>query len=93
MRKVEAFMKPWQVSRYLGIPIDEIHDMLEKDELPGTKIEGSWRIRRTELEKWLDEGVTKEDLVKLSKRVKEIDEGKVQEFIEKTKEDAQAEED
>lgn len=87
MRKVEVFMKPWQVSKYLGIPVDEIYEMIEEGELPATKIEGSWRIRRTELEKWLDEGVSKEDLVKLSKRIEEADEEKIQEFIEKAEEE------
>lgn len=83
MREVEWFMKPWQVSRYLGIPVDEIYKMLEQKELPGTKINGSWRIRKTELENWLDEKVSREDLIKLSKRMKEIDEQKVKEFLEK----------
>lgn len=86
MRKVEAFMKPWQVSKYLGITIEEVYNMLESGELPGTKIEERWRIRRTKLEKWLDEEVSEEDLIKLSKSIKEVDQEEVEEFIQKAKE-------
>ncbi len=83
MRKVEAFMKPWQVSKYLGIPIEEVYNMLKEGELPGTKIDERWRIRRTKLEKWLDEEASKEDLIKLSKRIKEVDEETIEDFIQK----------
>lgn len=91
MRKVEAFMKPWQVSKYLGIPIEEVYNMLKEGELPGTKIEERWRIRRTKLEKWLDEEVSEEDLIKLSKRIKEVDEEAIEDFIQKAEKSSEGE--
>lgn len=89
MRKVEAFMKPWQVSKYLGIPIEEVYNMLKEGELPGTKIDERWRIRRTKLENWLDEEISKEDLIKLSKRIKEVDKEAIEGYIQKAKEESE----
>jgi excisionase family DNA binding protein len=83
MRTVEIFLKPWQVSDYLGIPIDEIYNMLEEKELPGMIIDGSWRIRKTDLEKWLDEDITEKDVKALSKRIEKVDKKKVHEYIDK----------
>lgn len=80
-----GYLRPWEASRYLGIPIDEIYKMLEAGELPGEKVEGSWRIDLMRLERWLDEEVSQEELKKLAKRLK-VSERKVKEFFEKAKE-------
>lgn len=81
MVRYGGFMKPVEASNYLGIPVNEIYKMLEERELPGLKIGNRWRIRISELERWLDEEVSKEELVKLSKRLKDVDGKSVERFL------------
>lgn len=80
-----GYLRPWEASRYLGIPIEEIYKMLEAGELPGEKIEGSWRIDLMKLERWLDEEVSPQELKKLAKRLN-VSERQVKEFFKKAKE-------
>jgi len=59
----------WEAARYLSFPVDVVYEMLEEGELPGKKVEGRWRIDIEELEQWLDEEVTQEELDRLAKRL------------------------
>lgn len=77
-------MRPVDASRYLGISVTEIYKMLESGELPGVKIEGRWRIKIDELERWLDEEVSKEEVLKLAKHL-DVKEEKVKEFLKEEK--------
>lgn len=79
-----GFLKPWQVSQYLGIPIEKVYSMLESGELPGEKIDGHWRVSLEKLEKWLDEEVAPGEIEKLAQNLN-IEEKRVKEFFQKTK--------
>lgn len=81
-----GYLKPWEASQYLGIPIDTIYEMLEKGGIPGEKIEGHWRVDLAKLETWLDEEVTETDLKDLAKKLN-VEQSKVQEFFKKAKPD------
>jgi excisionase family DNA binding protein len=69
----DGFITPLDVSRYLGIPIGKIYKMLDAGELPAVRLGSRWRIRISELERWLDEEVSQEELSKLAKRLKGAD--------------------
>lgn len=75
-----GFLRPWQVSQYLGIPVEKVYAMMESGELPAEKIEGRWRVDLAKLEKWLDEDVSKEDIEKLAKHLN-VTEEKVKDFF------------
>jgi len=77
-----GFLRPWQVSQYLGIPIEKVYEMMESGELPAEKIEGRWRVDIAKLEKWLDEDVSPEEIQKLAQRLN-VPEEKVKEFLKK----------
>ncbi len=77
-----GFLRPWQVSQYLGIPVEKVYVMMESGELPAEKIEGRWRVDLAKLETWLDEDVSKEDIEKLAKHLN-VTEEKVKDFFEK----------
>ncbi|MEM4284252.1 MAG: helix-turn-helix domain-containing protein [Candidatus Caldarchaeum sp.] len=82
-KKLGGYLKPWQVSQYLGIPVEKVYAMLESQELPGEKIEGHWRVSLEKLEAWLDEEVPPSEIEKLAKNLN-VEEKKVQEFFKKT---------
>ncbi len=83
-KRLGGFLKPWQVSQYLGIPIEKVYSMLESEELPGEKIDGHWRVNLEQLERWLDEEVSPSEIEKLAQNLN-IEEKKVKEFFQKTK--------
>lgn len=83
----DGFITPHDAARYLGISLDQIYEMLAAGELPGVRLGGRWRIRLRELERWLDEEVSKEELTKLARRLKGVDPRKVKEFLSQAKED------
>jgi excisionase family DNA binding protein len=79
-----GYLKPWEASQYLGIPVDKLYEMLEKGEVPGEKIEGHWRVDLAKLEAWLDEEVSEDQLKNLAKNLN-VGQDKVQEFFKKAK--------
>ena len=85
MVRYDGFIKPIDVSKYLGIPIGEIYRMLDAGELPGARLGNRWRIRISALERWLDEEVSQEELSKLAKRLRDIDPQRLEEFFGKEK--------
>lgn len=81
MRLIGGYLKPWEASRYLGVPVEEIYQMLEQGELPGLMIGGQWRLPLMELEAWLDERVSPKELVKLAKHLPGVDQRKIKGFF------------
>jgi excisionase family DNA binding protein len=75
-----GFLRPWQVSQYLGIPVEKVYEMMESGELPAEKIEGRWRVDLAKLEKWLDEDVSSTEIRKLAQHLN-VPEEKVKEFL------------
>lgn len=93
MRKLGGYLRPETAARYLGIPIDEVQKMIEGEELPRVKINGEWRVPLDQLEQWLDEEVTAAELKKLARRLKSLDPGQVDGFIESATDASQAQRD
>ncbi len=87
MRKFHGYLKPWEVSTYLGIPVEEIRAMIESGELPSTTVNGDVRVPWNQLETWLDEEVDPDALTGLSQRLRDVDPDQVQAFIEGAEEE------
>ncbi|OGF56913.1 MAG: hypothetical protein A2Z21_07365 [Candidatus Fraserbacteria bacterium RBG_16_55_9] len=81
MNQVGGYLKPWIAAQYLGIPLEEVQAMLESGELPGIKIAGQWRVPLDQLEAWLDEEVSPQELKKLAGRMKDVNSKKVDKFF------------
>ena len=81
-RKIGGYLRPLTVSQYLGIPLEEVQKMLESGELPGIKIQGQWRVPLEQLEQWLDEEVSPEELKKLATHLKDVDPEKVEQLLQ-----------
>ena len=80
MKKLGGYIRPWTASEYLGIPLEEVEKMLESGELPGVKFGGQWRVPLDQLENWLDEDVSENDIRQLADHIK-VNEDRVDEFI------------
>ena len=82
MKQVGGYLRPLTASQYLGIPLGEVHAMLESGELPGIQIAGQWRIPLDQLEAWLDEEVSQKELKKLAGRLKDVSSKSVDRFFQ-----------
>lgn len=87
-RKIGGYLRPARAAQYLGIPTDEIEKMIANEELPRVKINGEWRIPVDQLEQWLDEEVSEEELKELAGHIEGVDAGDVEEIIEDQSEDS-----
>lgn len=95
MGRSEGFLSPLQVAQYTGMNVEDVRSLLEEGELNSEELNGRQRIRKTELDRWLDEEVNRKQLLDLADRMKEdvdpskiadlldMEEKEVKEFIEK----------
>lgn len=80
-RRIGGYMRPARAAQYLGIPSDEIERMIENEELPRVKINGEWRVPIDQLEQWLDEEVSEDELKDLAQHIDGVDAEDVEEIV------------
>lgn len=71
MGKARGFLSPLQVAQYTGMEVETIYSLMEDGQLDAMEINGQKRVRRSELDRWLDEEVSPKQLLKLAGRMKE----------------------
>ncbi len=95
-RKIGGYLRPASAAQYLGIPVDEVEKMIANEEMPRVKINGEWRVPVDQLEQWLDEEVSADELKELAKHIDDVGEEDVEQIIqeegqEESQEEAQDE--
>ena len=53
-RSVEPAMTVRDVAAFLNVDEKTIYRLVQKGDLPGFKVSGSWRFQRPDLEVWID---------------------------------------
>jgi excisionase family DNA binding protein len=69
MRHTEVFWKPWQAADYLRIPIEALYKLIERREIASESRDGTWYIRKSVLDEWLDKPATAEELEELKRLI------------------------
>ena len=69
MRHTEIFWKPWQAADYLRIPVAALYKLIERQEIAADQRDGSWYIRKSVLDAWLDKPATAEELEELQRLI------------------------
>jgi excisionase family DNA binding protein len=69
MRHTEIFWKPWQAADYLRIPVDALYKLMERQEIAADRRDGTWYIRKSVLDAWLDKPATEEELNELQRLI------------------------
>lgn len=57
---------PKQLAEYLQLSPRTVYRMLERNELPGVRVGGQWRFRKSEVDYWLDRRLHRFDTAQLS---------------------------
>lgn len=81
-RRIGGYLRPASAARYLGIPTDEVEKMIASEELPRVKINGEWRVPVDQLEQWLDEEVSEDELKELAEHIEGVEADDVDEIVE-----------
>jgi excisionase family DNA binding protein len=69
MRHTEIFWKPWQAADYLRIPVGAVYKLIERQEIAADQRDGTWYIRKSTLDEWLDKPATAEELADLQRLI------------------------
>jgi excisionase family DNA binding protein len=69
MKSTEIFWKPWQAADYLRVPVDTVYKLIERQEIAAEQRDGSWYIRKSVLDAWLDKPATSEELDELKQLI------------------------
>jgi excisionase family DNA binding protein len=69
MKHTEVFWKPWQAADYLRIPIDAVYQLIERQEIAAEQRDGTWYLRKSVLDAWLDKPATSEELDELQRLI------------------------
>jgi len=69
MGKVEAYLKVTDVARYTGLNVEGVRELIDKGELSALELNGQVKVKKSEVDRWLDEQVTREGLLDLAKKV------------------------
>ena len=69
MRHTEIFWKPWQAADYLRIPVEAVYKLIERQEIAADRRDGTWYIRKSVLDEWLDKPATAEELEELQRLI------------------------
>lgn len=65
MKEYPEVMTIKQVAAYLQIDAQSIYKMAQRDKIPCAKIAGQWRFKRSMLDQWLTQKITKKETVKI----------------------------
>jgi excisionase family DNA binding protein len=75
MKHTEIFWKPWQAADYLRIPIETVYKLIERQEIAAEERDGTWYIRKSVLDAWLDKPASQEELDELQRLIDEATPG------------------
>jgi PTS system nitrogen regulatory IIA component len=62
---VPDLFTPKQLAQYLQLSPRTVYRMLERNELPGVRVGGQWRFRKSEVDYWLDRRLQRLDTAQL----------------------------
>lgn len=51
-----------EVSDYLKLKVKTAYHLAAKGDIPGFKVGGSWRFRRSDIERWISNQTSKEEI-------------------------------
>ncbi|MFB6291287.1 MAG: helix-turn-helix domain-containing protein [Candidatus Bipolaricaulia bacterium] len=71
MNKFEAYLSVSDVAEYAGLSVEGVRELIEEEELEAMELNGRTKIRKTEVDRWLDERVNIEKLLELTEKMEE----------------------
>ncbi len=80
----EAFLAPWQAADYAGLKVEALYELLASGDIRADQVDGRWRIRKTDLDAWLDAEISSEELPDLAAKMSGLSAEQAQQLVEQT---------
>ena len=71
MGKIEAYLSPTQLAKYLGLTVEDVNNLIDRGEFDTLELNGIIKVRKSEVDEWLDEQVDIDSLVDLAEKLGE----------------------
>ena len=71
MGDMESYLRPVDVAKYTGLSLEGVRKLIDAGELETVEMNGLPRVRKTEIDRWLDEQVDADSLIELARKLKE----------------------
>lgn len=69
MNRLEAYLSVSDVAEYAGLSVDGVKELIEKGELEAMELNDRTKIRKSEIDRWLDERVNIDKLLELTDKM------------------------
>lgn len=69
MNRLEAYLSVSDVAEYAGLSVEGVRDLVDEGELEAMELNGRTKIRKSEIDRWLDEQVNIEKLLELTDKM------------------------
>lgn len=69
MNRLEAYLSVTDVAEYAGLSVEGVRDLIDEGELEAMELNGRTKVRKSEIDRWLDEQVNIEKLLKLTDKM------------------------
>lgn len=71
MGRIEAYLSPTQLAKYLGLTVEDVNNLIDLGEFDTLELNGITKVRKSKVDKWLDEQVDIDSLVDLAEKLGE----------------------
>ncbi|MBS3786659.1 helix-turn-helix domain-containing protein [Candidatus Bipolaricaulota bacterium] len=69
MNKLEAYLSVSDVAKYAGLSVEGVKNLIDEGELEAMELNGRTKIRKSEIDRWLDEQVNIGRLLELTDKI------------------------
>lgn len=69
MNRLEAYLSVSDVAEYAGLSVEGVRDLVDEGELEAMELNDRTKIRKSEIDRWLDEQVNIEKLLELTDKM------------------------
>ncbi|MFB6214541.1 MAG: helix-turn-helix domain-containing protein [Candidatus Bipolaricaulia bacterium] len=69
MNKLEAYLSVSDVAEYAGLSVEGVRDLIDEEEIEAMELNGRTKVRKSEIDRWLDEQVNIEKLLELTDKM------------------------
>lgn len=69
VNRLEAYLSVSDVAEYAGLSVEGVRDLIDKGELEAMELNDRTKIRKSEIDRWLDERVNIDKLLELTDKM------------------------
>jgi excisionase family DNA binding protein len=69
VNRLEAYLSVSDVAEYAGLSVEGVRELIDDGELEALELNGRTKVRKSEIDRWLDERIDVEKLLELTDKM------------------------